>query len=371
MSTICSFFGGKNMLEYVGESLSILYLVITPFLWRKLVNLLEKIGWMSGIVALISTQIPSIFGDYAQVKFITFFGSIAVLGITGIFHLKSLKSEKSQKYDAKKLNNNIFRKLTRAIFTHDWYGNLTFRIPTDESAFAPRKSGAYTHWLISSANDRDSNFRQIDNVIHDLNIGEKYLKSSYPEIYRKWEEIKKLVDEHNKKHEDFLNKLGLMFEKEFNSQFQDFIEEEKEKKIGEDLLNGNRIKNFLFFKESNFFKDVYILKNIKKLLYRSILNSSEHELPSTFSNLNFKSSFYGSDYWLLSHGSSDPIIITKNKDKIDTEKIKKILNSIANDNKVIIQFHESHSVHPTMWDKLSDFQEKLEDEVVNDIDNQV
>ncbi len=52
---------------------------------------------MSGIAALISTQIPSIFGDNQSVKIATFLGSLAVLGITAFFHwkkpIKPLNSE--------------------------------------------------------------------------------------------------------------------------------------------------------------------------------------------------------------------------------------------------------------------------------------
>lgn len=59
-------------------------------------NLLEKVGWTAGIVALVSSQIPSIFGDYPIVKAATFFGSLAVLGITAILHLK-----KSTKFQSK------------------------------------------------------------------------------------------------------------------------------------------------------------------------------------------------------------------------------------------------------------------------------
>lgn len=270
----------------------------------------------------------------------------------GWFKKSSEQQEKSEKYDAKKLNNNIFRKLTRIEFTYKWDGYLTFRIPRDERAFAHRNSGTYASWMVESAvRDRESNFNQIENAIPDLNIGEKYLKLSYPMVYEKWQEIKKIVEEYNNRHKDFLNKLGVIFEKEFNPQFSDFMKSELEpKKIK---------KNF---------GGIYDLENIVELLYRAILNNSESQSCATFNQLKLEK---GDNSSFVRNGRSGSILITGDEKKIDVEKIRKILINIANDGKTRSQFFEYRKRDLSEIDKLFAFRDKLEDEVVNDIDNQV
>ncbi len=256
--------------------------------------------------------------------------------------------EKRGNYDVKKLNNNIFRKLTRAEFMHDWYGELTFRIPTDENAFAPKSSGAFLHWMLESDNTRD--YSPIKSVINDLNIGEKYLKSSYPKVYRQWEGIKKIVDEHNTDSVKLRSNLGIQFEKEFNQQFPDFLEEGKAK-------------------EKNLFNDVYILERIEELLYKYLSHNSKDENDSAFSRLTLKKSFSDDDYWLLSYGSLSPIMATKDKEKIDVEVVKKILIKIGTSEDIINQLGKINTITDSEQDKLREFKEKLEEEVVRDIDN--
>ncbi len=301
---------------------------------------------------------------------LVFAGAVGIVGFLwlqgkyGWFKRSSEQQEKSEKYDAKKINNNIFKKLARIEFMEDREGRLTFKIPRDERAFAHRTSGTYASWLVESAgHKKESDFNQIEYAIPDLNIGEKYLKSSYTNVCEKWQEIKKIVDEYNKKREDFINKLGSMFEKEFNSQFPDFME------YG--TLEKNLKKRF-YFPKKNFGKNVYRLNEIEKLLYKALTINSEDKSSSTFSRLSLQKDSYDDHYWWSLAFGNSRLMTAEDSKKLDVEKIRKILVNITNDFKTIQQFFEVRLLlDPSKIDKLYDFRDKIEDEVVSDIDNQV
>jgi len=79
------------MLEVLGAILAILYLIITPFIWRKLLTLLERVGLMSGIIASISSQfIPLLGVSHPTLKWGVFGGGLVILGITALSHYGKL-----------------------------------------------------------------------------------------------------------------------------------------------------------------------------------------------------------------------------------------------------------------------------------------
>jgi peroxiredoxin family protein len=86
------------MLETLGSALSILYLVITPFIWRKLMQPLERVGWVSGLILAGTGLISWVYGDLSlSYKLPIGITAIVVLAVTGIWHrIKKQSSNENQ-----------------------------------------------------------------------------------------------------------------------------------------------------------------------------------------------------------------------------------------------------------------------------------
>ena len=81
-------------------------------------NLLEKIGWMSGIITSVTSQgLLILGGSHPHLKIAVFVAGLVILVITGIFHLKSSKSQsKDSENKAEKKEHS--EKILAKIFDH-------------------------------------------------------------------------------------------------------------------------------------------------------------------------------------------------------------------------------------------------------------
>lgn len=278
--------------------------------------------------------------------------------------LGSLLGEQNQeksKYDAKKLNETVYKKLMRVdcFYSIFLFGKrLWFGIPTDERAFQNKDGGSYDMWIMDSIDTPyDRLYSSIESVIPNLAIGEKYLKQKYNEIYNEWLQIKQIVNDHNKKYEDFVNHLAAIAEQKIPEQFPTFLSSAKVK----DDLDG----------------DVFFIKEIKEILASTIEHNYDIERKeSPFDQKrNLDSLFVAKsnvgEYWILySHQTNGKVLMASfDRNKLDTTKLQPILSTILDDeNNTKLYINSRQYDYDNLHKKIEKFTERLEKEVVHDID---
>ncbi len=281
--------------------------------------------------------------------------AVIIMAIGGILILqekygwfKKNTSDNTKQYDTKKLNETVFKKLMRIQYRTDYKGNLVFEIPIDDRALQPRTTNAYYMWLNDKIMNRDqaNEYMSIQQSIPALKIGENYLQSHYNEIYQIWLNVKNVLDEHNENRENFKKELGNYVTAKLKKEFPTFKEI---KKLDQNSRN-----------------DAYFIYTIQNFLFSSLSNITEEPEVTTLSRLKV---WKNHEFWCLKSNSIDILMASLDESKIDENKIRQIFRDIIADKKTIESFHKAIEIDPTFDDTIKQFSEKLEDEVVNEIDN--
>ncbi len=324
-------------------------------------NTLERLGWVSGSIVSIIGFIVWIMGDIPITGRIAIgVVGIIILGITAIWP-RIKKQDSTNRYDVKKLNETIYKKLMRVdcFYSIFLFGKrLWFGIPIDERAFQNKDSGSYDMWLVDSVDvPYERLYNSIESAIPNLAIGEKYLKRHHNKIYNEWIQIKQTVIDHNKKYDNFVNNLGAKAEQKIIELFPTFV-------------SNTKVKN-------DFHGDVYFLKEIKETLSSTIEHNCqiEAEEPPFDKKIKLDGLFVAKshigEYWVLySNQTNGKVLMASyDKDKLDTKKLQPILHSIINDEKNTQLYINSRQYdYDGMDNKIKKFTERLEKEVAHDID---
>lgn len=66
--------------------ISVIFLLLTPFVWRRLVHTIERVGWMSGIIAAMIGVATWVFSDVPYLwRIVIFVVAIVILGATALW----------------------------------------------------------------------------------------------------------------------------------------------------------------------------------------------------------------------------------------------------------------------------------------------
>ena len=325
---------------------------------------LKRFALVFGSISIILSLLFSAAGSIGdEMRIISVIIGL-VIGILIFLWPKITKQKDTPQYDAKKLNETVYKKLMRVscIYSVFLFGErLGFVIPSDERAFHNKKGNTYITWLMETL-DMPQHDRYVgtDVAIPNLHVGEKYLKQKYNEIYKQWKEIKDLVDAHNKKHDDFLDFLGkVILEKicDVLPTFKDF-----------ETLKDENHANIIYLKNTVKLLDDFIQHNL-----RVDGKTPYSDKKRTFDKLVVCPS--GTEgYWVLNHSNvnGQSLMFSDNKNAWDVEKIQSILNSILDDSKNIELYIKSKKYdYDELHDKIESFTDRLENEVVHDIENQL
>lgn len=320
----------------------------------------------------INKTIPSLFSQSPLMVIEIIALVIMIIGILLVLNeryrwtrkLENLFGEQNQeksKYDVKKINETVYKKLMRVDCFYNIFlfgKRFWFGIPTDERAFWNKNGGNYQMWIMDSIDiPNDKLYNSIESAIPNLAIGEKYLKQHYKKIYNEWIQIKQMIIDHNKKYDDFVNYLGTISEQKISTSFPTFFSNTEVK----DDFDGN----------------VYFLKEIKETLSSAIEHNCyiEREKPPFNKKIELDSLFVaqsnGGKYWILysSQTNGKVLMASFDKDKLDTKKLQPILCSIINDQKNTQSYINSRQYdYDKLHNKIERFTERLEKEVVHDID---
>lgn len=281
---------------------------------------------------------------------------LAVVGIFIIFRdsvKKTDETTQSKIYDAKKLNDEVFRKLMRVsystnpmYFTHE----LGFIIPTNKEEFLNKESSEYFEYLLRHSGDSVvHNHAKIESEIPTLKIGEDYLKENYLDVFKEWQEIKRTIEEYNKKYHECTADFAKQAEKKIVSEFPTFHHHEK-------------------FNDGNL-ADHYFFENIGNTVIESI-NSGNNTNNLKLSIGEF---YLDKNYWILAVSKPNYNLMgSYDKNKFDIDKLEKILCNIVKDPHNIVKYWKSRELDFMKLGKQIDkFCDNLEKNVVNDIDNQI
>ena len=327
----------KKGLSFISVGLAALILDrIFGFLEPLMINSITKI-WSVNPLLIVEIIAVSIMG----------FGGILILEEKYGWFKKSTKDNTKQ-YDVKKLSETVFKKLMRIQCRTDYKGNLIFEIPTDERALQPRSTNTYHMWLFDKNVNRDESnqYTSIQQAIPALKIGEKYLQSNYADIYKLWLNVKNILEKHNENRENFKKELGHYVIEKFKKECPTFKE----------------IKEL----DENSRDDAYFIDKIQRFLFSSLRNRIEEPEVTVLSRLKIWKNY---EFWYLKSNSIDILMASLDESKIDENKIRQIFRDIITDKKTIESFDKAIEIDPTFYDIIEQFSEKLEDEVVNEIDN--
>jgi hypothetical protein len=259
---------------------------------------------------------------------------------------ESIKKSEKQ-HDAKKLNETVFRKLMRVKYYRDYKRNLRFEIPTDERALHPRTTNTYHMWTSDKISDRDgaNNYISIHQAIPALKTGERYLQSNYKNIFKMWSNIKNTLDKHNENIQNFKNELGNQTSKRLKKELPSFKEVKK-------LGHNSRC-------------DMYFIDEIQDFLFSVLFDKLEESKVDKLSRLKKWNS--QGFFCLQSNGST--LIASFDENKIDDDKVRQIFREIVNNSEIVESFQKAIKIDSTFYDSIKKFSEKLEDDVVNEIDH--
>ena len=298
------------------------------------------------IFQFIQDQTLDIFRNESHVFSIIIPIIIGIIGIVLIFKDKFgwFKNKDNRKqYDAKKLNETVFRKLMRVECIEDEFffiEKFGFCIPTNKMAFTNKSESDYLFWAVGSRDARyiHKEFDIIERIIPNLETGEQYLKIEYYEIYKQWIQIKKDLEELNLKRKSFFNSISKQIGKKLKKHFN------CESKL---LLHP-------FGDECVFFEE-----NTEKILpYQFNTHYLEFELDNPCEN----------QYYVTYRRNK---ILGSNKNTADLDVVKDVFTTITNDRRIIDKKINFDMDKINLNKRISDFCDQLEHKVVHDIDAQI
>jgi len=86
------------LIENIASTAAIIFLCLTPVFWDKLVETLEKVGWVSGIIAAIFTLLPISIQDLPTGwKFAPIIISAIILSLTAYVSHRNKSKETKRK----------------------------------------------------------------------------------------------------------------------------------------------------------------------------------------------------------------------------------------------------------------------------------
>lgn len=138
-------------------------------------------------------------------------------------------------------------------------------------------------------------------------------------------------------------------------------------------------KDFAKIKDEDHVDTIY-LKNIINLLYDFIQHNLcvDNEVPHFDKKMAFDDLFVSNssfkNFWMFNHSHRNGkfLMFSATKDVWNIEKIQEILNSILNDRENIERFQKTKEYdYNELYEKIKSFTDKLENEVVHDIENQL
>lgn len=246
-----------------------------------------------------------------------------------------------KQYNAKKLNDEVFRKLMRVECLEDYFffiDKFGFCIPTNPKAFTNKAESDYLLWSVGSRDLRDiqNNFDIIEREIPNLKIGENYLEQNHGKIYKKWVKIKEDLEKLNNDRGSLFGSIS--------------------KKIGKEMKKqlGFETKLLLspFGDEKIFFEN-----EVKEIL----------PLQFHMFNPHFEIENLCKNQYYVKYGNHRIAGINK-EENIELEKIKTIFENIVN-NQDLREKNNDFLVELGNLNRTIDkFCDQLESEVVNDID---
>ena len=272
-------------------------------------------------------------------------------------NMKKSKETTVKQYNAKHLNETVYKKLMRVHCFYDDFlfgDKMGFGIPTNPLEFRNKHDDERIMSIVRSMDaPLHEKYNRIESVITNLEIGERYLKKQYPAIYTEWMQIKEFVSKQNKKYDEFVNYLQKLIENNISKDFPTFT----------DSNNDKQIEN-----------DVYFLENIKTQVVRAIKwNYIEKNNPN-YTKIRFENPMigkYNDELWILYHDrmNGESLMASHDENKLDTNKMKTILQNLVYDKDNIQRFANTTQYdHEKLYKMTSRFGERLETEVVNDID---
>ncbi|MCV0401317.1 MAG: hypothetical protein K5777_05000 [Nitrosopumilus sp.] len=280
------------------------------------------------------------------------FIGISIFGVFLILNGKrkwinlSFKSEDKKsnfKYDSKKLNNEVFKKLMRVICLESrlfFKNRFGFCIPVNPKMFEIPVDSAQIAWYIDleKPEDFERDFKSIGEAIPTLKIGEKYLETNYVEIYKIWKNIKNDLEKINKDRDSFFaavaKDVGKQFKKTLNYKSKFLLDP-----FGDEIV---------FFEENISF--------IIPLLFKTrLVNLSIEQIADK--------------QYYVRYGDSYNIIGSNKEEKINLSGIKHIFDLILWNENFSEQYSDYRYQLIELNKRITIFCHKLEKEVVNDIEN--
>ena len=271
--------------------------------------------------------------------------------------LSKASSNRMITYDDKKLNNEIFRKLMRVECLESWFffiEKVGFCIPTNSKAFLDKSDSEYMFWKVGS---RDPNlwideFKPIQKVIHNLEIGEKYLQKYYSDNYMKWDKIKRDVQKLNDDRVTLFNTLS------------------------HEILTS--LKNNFKLKKHNFEKIKYKEFDFKPKIrldpwgdgWAYFQDNMPIVLPLLLNDYNMKFDFtnpHENQYYV--EYKKYRLVGVNDREKITVDECKYIFRNTVQNQKYTQKIAVLDNRLNGLNEKCSEFGDELEKNVVNEIDS--
>lgn len=255
--------------------------------------------------------------------------------------------ENQPQYNAKKLNEDVFKKLTYIVcleyysFFENQFGLCIPKNPILFKDVIDPATVAFNIQLHDFPNVEE-NFDKMKDVIPTLEIGEDYLHKNYPQFYNMWAEIKEELDTINKDKQDFCNKVSEKIMNEFKKHF-------RMNPTGM-LIPHEKEPNWAYFAD-HVPKIISLLFNRFGRIDFNIKNPIENQFYVYFDELS--------------------ILGFNKKENLDIDFIKEIFRNVTYDDKLV----ENHTDFSQRLIKLNNqietFCKHIEKRVVNDIDNKL
>ena len=263
-------------------------------------------------------------------------------------HEKRIEEKRTleKKHNAKKINDNVFRKLMYVIcleyytFFENRFG---FCVRKNSKLFPDLDSASIAFNIqLGKLDNIEEYFDKMEDVITTLEVGEEYLQQNYPQIFDVWVKIKQELDTINKDKQDFCNKIS--------------------DKIMNDLKKHFRVNpTFRLIPYEHEENWAYFSDNVPRIV--SLLFNKYGRIDFTTDN-PIENQFYV-------NFAGYRIVGFNKKEKLDLEIIKEVFRNVTDDDK-FTENHRDFSLRLIkLNDKIDTFRRQLEKRVVNDIDNQI
>lgn len=316
----------------------------------------SKIEYVLIIIPLIALGALIIFIDKEYIKMEAFWSNLTYFLLAGIFlplgtfislRLAKSHSYKDNQYNAKKLNEEVFKKLTYVVcleylpFFENQFG---FCIPKNPILFkdvVDPASVAFNIQIQDFPNVKE-NFDRMEDVIPSLEIGEDYLHKNYSQFYNMWIEIKEELDTINKDKQEFCNKVSEKIMNELKKHFRMnptaiLIPHEKEPNWAYFSDHVPKIISFLFNKFGR--------------IDFSVRNPIENQFYVYFDELS--------------------ILGFNKKENLDMNFINEVFKNVTYDDKLIENHRDFSQRLIKLNNRVETFCKQVEKRVVNDIDNKL